>query len=463
MTMMKLILLTRIVGGDFVTDPDLFPYFAFPAGEDLCGATLIYTDILLTAAHCSGAFVSRGALIGGTKLDSSQSQYVQVDREYPHPDYNKGTEENDIMLVRLTAFITTPTVRLNFDNQIPYDNDIVTTIGFGFTSVNGTFSKQLKQASISVVPFDQCNSYFEDLNNETTICAGALDGSNDSCRGDSGGPLFISSSTATSNDIKLQIGIVSFGDGCGTPGIAAVYTRISAYEKWIQQGICDLSDNPPIDCTFTPTTSPPTVTPLPTYFMPPLGSQIPISPSNEPSHRPSIQTSDIPTASSAPEVIVRPVPEEKSPRASQPVRRPTGSGTMTITTTTTSSTGPRKPQNTHSNNIMQSVKMDKKSRKGSMKRSRKFKLSSNTYADTSIEDDRQEEDDNKRKIHRPRNNKKATLMHRKSHLEYSNRSETMGKIRIPVQVKWRMESSPTNISKSSRIGTASSTATGKLY
>lgn len=53
----------------------------------------------------------------------------------------------------------------------------------------------------------------------------------DTCQGDSGGPLLM----FTSNRVWQQVGITSNGDGCAQPGKPGVYTRVSAYQSWINQ------------------------------------------------------------------------------------------------------------------------------------------------------------------------------------------------------------------------------------
>ena len=69
------------------------------------------------------------------------------------------------------------------------------------------------------------NSY-----NPVTMIGAAYQGDGlDTCQGDSGGPLSVQHKTRL--DALNQVGIVSWGYGCGGIGI---YTRVSTYYNWIQ-------------------------------------------------------------------------------------------------------------------------------------------------------------------------------------------------------------------------------------
>jgi tryptase len=71
--------------------------------------------------------------------------------------------------------------------------------------------------------------------NDNMICAGdpnpppGAELVQDACNGDSGGPLI-----AKLDDKSIQVGIVSWGEGCGRPKLYGVYTRLSKYIEWIK-------------------------------------------------------------------------------------------------------------------------------------------------------------------------------------------------------------------------------------
>jgi len=74
------------------------------------------------------------------------------------------------------------------------------------------------------------------------FCAGYHDGSlGDACQGDSGGPLAIDNSQTVSDDDQRWVlaGVVSWGEGCGRIGKYGVYTKVSAFVRWIINQISD--------------------------------------------------------------------------------------------------------------------------------------------------------------------------------------------------------------------------------
>lgn len=62
------------------------------------------------------------------------------------------------------------------------------------------------------------------------ICAGQA--AKDSCSGDSGGPLMVHN-----NGHWLQIGVVSWGIGCGKGQYPGVYTRMTSFMPWIMKNL----------------------------------------------------------------------------------------------------------------------------------------------------------------------------------------------------------------------------------
>ena len=245
---------TRIVGGDFAPSGK-YPWFVASTGNYFCGASLISEDVLLTAAHCAAAFTKgTGVYVGANFRDSSYggAEYFTLDEVYPHPEYNENNLENDFMLLKLSGSSTKTPVELNTNPTFPEPGNVLTTMGFGRTSEDGSVSYSLKEVDIESIDNQVCVAQYEgvtgvdgttplEFDTDIMMCAGVPEGGKSACNGDSGGPL-------VSEDGK-QVGVVSFGVGCARPDFYGVYARVSGVSDWIKQGICDLSANPPTDCT----------------------------------------------------------------------------------------------------------------------------------------------------------------------------------------------------------------------
>uniref|UniRef100_A0A3Q3BZ45 Serine protease 27-like n=1 Tax=Haplochromis burtoni TaxID=8153 RepID=A0A3Q3BZ45_HAPBU len=129
-----------------------------------------------------------------------------------HPNYNSGTNDNDICLLRLSSPVT-------FNNYI--------------SPVCLAASDSGSLVQVPVVGNRQCNcNYGVGRITDNMICAGLSAGGKDSCQGDSGGPM-------VSKQIGrwIQAGIVSFREGCARPNLPGVYTRVSKYQTWITSQI----------------------------------------------------------------------------------------------------------------------------------------------------------------------------------------------------------------------------------
>ena len=236
---------SRIVGGEEV-DPGAYPYFTISKNfhEDYaCGGSLIHEDVIMTAAHCAGAFAD-GVKIGVETKD--QVGIVrQVVKEIAHPCYDDDTAENDIMLLMLDQPVLNvqPVLWERPANALSTPGETLTVMGFGHTSFEGSLSDTLLQVDVEVMTDDVCSSQSDNL--DVMFCAGVSGGGKDSCQGDSGGPIIEQGGT--------QVGIVSWGIGCGNAANPGFYVRVSAFSDWIEQQICLNSSNPGSDfCSDDP-------------------------------------------------------------------------------------------------------------------------------------------------------------------------------------------------------------------
>jgi secreted trypsin-like serine protease len=240
----------RIVGGTVVSETSLYPFFATPASNYICGASLVHGDILVTAAHCGEHVWKDGIWLGGTQLYQQNNllkKFYTTERVFVHPKYNNLTQQNDIALIKINQYIneseTMKYGKINMNRSLPHVGEMMTIIGHGRTSETGDVSNTLMSVDVEAEAYAKCSNYFFPYYNFLMLChKGLPEGGKDACYGDSGGPVFL-------KDTTIIAGLVSFGDGCAQPNVPAVNTRVSTFAKWIQRNICRLSSNPLSTCS----------------------------------------------------------------------------------------------------------------------------------------------------------------------------------------------------------------------
>ncbi|KAG7347384.1 trypsin [Nitzschia inconspicua] len=265
-----------IVNGETVTNLRDYQFFVRSYSDSigqipslLCGASLIHSDIILTAAHCQGAF-NYGVVMFNPFLDAL-NWYNTVDLQIAHPDYysNIALINNDIMVLRLSEPVTEIVpVRLNQDPEFPVPGrDVTAATGFGVTDfAAGTLPSQLQVGYLSPITNADCASRGRFLNVVLSADVLCVDPVSDAsvCAGDSGGPLTVplvkvseqqgsegSSTTAQTVDddaTAVQVGVISFGTTCEPDNVPDGMTRVSYFYDWIQEQICRHSRVPPLNC-----------------------------------------------------------------------------------------------------------------------------------------------------------------------------------------------------------------------
>ncbi|ANU38794.1 trypsin-like serine protease [Vibrio scophthalmi] len=248
-----------IINGSSV-DINNYPSFASLFYEDLagahstsfCGATVLNSEYVLTAAHC---------IVGNANLDKvtvvsqlvDETNYVagapiRVSDFFVSETYIDSSSQlwpDDIAILKLETPLATSDFldNLNFSYQgdFPADERYV-TIGHGlvYNSLEGEYQNEneLLETTLRPLTVNQCRAIWGSNFTDKQICFDGVlpDGilQNAPCDGDSGGPVYW-----FTNGNYVQVGITSFGlakcgDGALNSQVTSAFTNVARYENWIK-------------------------------------------------------------------------------------------------------------------------------------------------------------------------------------------------------------------------------------
>jgi len=242
----------RIVGGSPIAIADVpyqvalwNPTKGTPLQGQFCGGVIVAPTKVVTAGHCVDGqddppatirvLAGTGHLRGATEpAYPSGVRDVAIAGAVVHPSYSPATADYDVAVITTaaplyegspgpgSAIAPVPLIRSGQTGTVTATGAALRVSGWGDVSGNGDYPADLRATEVRVVDQGVCGLQFLLQGGVTPrmICATAQ--SQDSCSGDSGGPL-----TGDDGSGRVLAGLVSFGVGCANGLSSGVYTRIS--------------------------------------------------------------------------------------------------------------------------------------------------------------------------------------------------------------------------------------------
>jgi secreted trypsin-like serine protease len=206
--------------------------------QQFCGGTLIDRDSVLTAAHCLESVTARQlrVSVGITSLrEPRQGQSRSVAAITRHPQYIESKIRRDydaavLTLSRPVKNIAPATIPATTSNGLETPGRMARIAGWGSTvkqpsNNDPRLPVRMQEAKVPIVSDARAdNAYSRPYAYTPPLMLAAGREGKDTCQGDSGGPIFVEEPSGR----VFQIGITSFGIGCGARNFPGVYTEANS-------------------------------------------------------------------------------------------------------------------------------------------------------------------------------------------------------------------------------------------
>lgn len=204
----------------------------------ICTGSLISSDIIITAAHCTFDQGFYWVKLGADTLDSDEP-LLEVSGTWRDTRYSKKTITNDLGLLKLTRPVTdVRPIALPTRAQLSKISKLTKFKMYGWgLDQNNEVAKFLRSANLDLQDSAAKRAYGSSFKPEIMLASGRYIKAEKlyagGCNGDSGGPLI-----GMVDRKPVLVGLTSWGSAQGCDrGKPTIFTRVSYYLKNISNGV----------------------------------------------------------------------------------------------------------------------------------------------------------------------------------------------------------------------------------